>query len=152
MRSASEVVNITDVIQFTVMVCSLKVTSCGNTSKWSDCTILYTVSDLLLFVAVQLSLCASSPYTSTDKTDKNKYTLTKKYKNTVKAIFDVQEIFPSNGSCELHLTCKVDSVASWQLSLISIQILDWGHVEPNLNPLRGDNFGRGRNLYSTVSS
>jgi hypothetical protein len=29
---------------------------------------------LLLFTGIELSLCGSSPYTSTDKTNKNKYT------------------------------------------------------------------------------
>jgi len=35
---------------------------------------------LLLLTAIELSLDDSSPYTSTDKTYKNKYTLTKQYK------------------------------------------------------------------------
>jgi hypothetical protein len=35
---------------------------------------------LLLLTAVELSLGGSSPYTSTDKTNKNKYTQTKQYK------------------------------------------------------------------------
>ena len=33
-----------------------------------------------------MSLGGSSPYTSTDKTNKNKYTYTKQYKNTVQTI------------------------------------------------------------------
>jgi hypothetical protein len=35
---------------------------------------------LLLLTAIELSLGGSSPYTSTDKTNKNKYTWTKQYK------------------------------------------------------------------------
>jgi len=34
---------------------------------------------LLLLTAIELSLGGSGPYTSTDKTNKNKYTLTKQY-------------------------------------------------------------------------
>ena len=34
---------------------------------------------LLLLTATELSLGGSSPYTSTDKTNKNKYTQTKQY-------------------------------------------------------------------------
>jgi hypothetical protein len=41
---------------------------------------------LLLFTAIQFSPGDSSPYTSTDKTNKNKYTYTKQYKNTVQTI------------------------------------------------------------------
>jgi hypothetical protein len=41
---------------------------------------------LLLFTEVEFSLGGSSPYTSTDKTNKNKYTRTKQYKNTVQTI------------------------------------------------------------------
>jgi hypothetical protein len=36
--------------------------------------------------AVELSLGGSSPYTNTEKTNKNKYTQTKQYKNTVQTV------------------------------------------------------------------
>jgi len=42
--------------------------------------ILYLLLLLLLITAVELSLSGSSPYTSTNKTNKNKYTQTKRYK------------------------------------------------------------------------
>jgi hypothetical protein len=41
---------------------------------------------LLLLTAIELSLGGSSPYTSIDKTSKNKYTETKQYKNRVQTI------------------------------------------------------------------
>ena len=44
---------------------------------------------LLLLTAIELSLGGSSPYTSTDKTNKNKYTQTKQYKNTVQTIQNI---------------------------------------------------------------
>jgi len=37
-------------------------------------TLLQLLLLLLLFTAIELSLGGSSPYTSTDKTNKNKYT------------------------------------------------------------------------------
>jgi len=39
---------------------------------------------LLLLTAIELSLGGSSPHTSTDKTNKNKYTSTKQYKTQYK--------------------------------------------------------------------
>ena len=39
---------------------------------------------LLLLTATELSLGGSSPYTSTDKTNKNKYTKTMQYKTQYK--------------------------------------------------------------------
>ena len=41
---------------------------------------------LLLLTAAVLSPGGSSPYTSTDKTNKNKFTCMKQYKNTVQTI------------------------------------------------------------------
>ena len=41
---------------------------------------------LLLFTAIEFSLGVSSPYTSTGKTNKNKYTQTKQYKNSTNNI------------------------------------------------------------------
>jgi len=41
---------------------------------------------LLLLTAVDLSFGGSSPYTSKDKANKNNYTQTKQYKNTVQTI------------------------------------------------------------------
>ena len=41
---------------------------------------------LLLLTAIEFSLGGSSPYTSTGKKIKNKYTQTKRYKNTVQTI------------------------------------------------------------------
>ena len=41
---------------------------------------------LLLFTAVEFSLGVSCPYSSTDKTNKNKFTCMKQYKNTVQTI------------------------------------------------------------------
>jgi hypothetical protein len=41
---------------------------------------------IYLFTAIQFSLSGSSPYTSTDKTNKNKYTWTKEYINTVQTV------------------------------------------------------------------
>ena len=41
---------------------------------------------LLLLTAIEFSLGASSPYTSRDKTNKNKYTEKKQYKNTVQTM------------------------------------------------------------------
>jgi len=35
---------------------------------------------MIIITAIELSLSGSSPYTNTDKTDKNKYTETKQYK------------------------------------------------------------------------
>jgi hypothetical protein len=45
--------------------------STQTVDSWSDIVLLLL---LLLLTAIQLSLCGSSPYTSTDKTNKNKYT------------------------------------------------------------------------------
>jgi len=39
-----------------------------------------TLPNLLLLTAIELSLSGRSPYTSTDKTNKNKYTQMKQYK------------------------------------------------------------------------
>jgi len=39
-----------------------------------------------LLTAIEFSPGVSSPYTITDETNKNKYTQTKKYKNTVQTI------------------------------------------------------------------
>jgi hypothetical protein len=41
---------------------------------------------VLLLTAIELSLGGSSSYNSTDKTNKNKYTYTKQYKNAVQTI------------------------------------------------------------------
>jgi len=45
-----------------------------------------------LLTAIEFSLGGSSPYTSTDKANKNKYTKTKQYKNTVQIINTVNRI------------------------------------------------------------
>jgi len=45
--------------------------------------IIISVLLLLLPTAIELSLGGSSPYTSTDKTNKNKYTEKERHKNTV---------------------------------------------------------------------
>jgi len=41
---------------------------------FADSTLLLLLLLLLLLTAIELSLGGSSPYTSTDKTNKNKYT------------------------------------------------------------------------------
>jgi hypothetical protein len=41
---------------------------------------------IIITPAIEFSLGGSSPYTSTDKTNKNKYTLKKQLKNTVQTI------------------------------------------------------------------
>jgi hypothetical protein len=54
--------------------------------KACDKRLLLLLLLLLLLTAINFSPGGSSPYTSTDKTNKNKYTYTKKYKNTVQTI------------------------------------------------------------------
>ena len=44
------------------------------------------ITIIIIITATEFSLGGSRPYTSTDKTNKNKYTLTKQYKNTVQTI------------------------------------------------------------------
>jgi hypothetical protein len=46
---------------------------------------------LLLFTEIEFSHGGSSPYTSTDKTNKNKYTLTRQYTNTVNTSTHITE-------------------------------------------------------------
>jgi hypothetical protein len=41
---------------------------------------------IIIITAIEFSLGGSSPYSSTDKTNKNKYTETTEYKNTVQTI------------------------------------------------------------------
>jgi hypothetical protein len=41
---------------------------------------------IIIISAIEFSLGGNSPYTSTDKTNNNKYTYTKQYKNTVQTI------------------------------------------------------------------
>jgi len=43
--------------------------------RWSTlCVPIIIIIIIIIITAIKLSLCASSPYTSTDKTNKNKYT------------------------------------------------------------------------------
>jgi hypothetical protein len=55
---------------------------CGKCSGEDRCILLL----LLLLPAIELSFSDSRPYTSTDKTNKNKYTKMKQYKITVQTI------------------------------------------------------------------
>ena len=62
----------------------------------------YLLLLLLLFLtAIELSLDGSSPYTSTDKTNKNKYTWKKQYKNTVNTSTHITKT-PTQLSKHLH--------------------------------------------------
>jgi hypothetical protein len=49
-------------------------------------SIITTTATTTTTTAVELSLGGSSPYTSTDKTNKNKYTSTIQYKNSIQTI------------------------------------------------------------------
>jgi hypothetical protein len=60
--------------------CSAASSSCTYYYYYYYCLIIY------LLTATELSLGGSSPYTSTDRTHKNKYTQKKQYKNTVQTI------------------------------------------------------------------
>ena len=52
----------------------------------SGCRIIIIIIIIIIITAIDFSLGGSSPYTNTDKTNKNKYTYTKQYKNTVQTI------------------------------------------------------------------
>ena len=58
------------------LVCSdtlQRIDGCLGIELWVLMCVLYVII-IIIITAVELSLGGSSPYTSTDKTDKNKYT------------------------------------------------------------------------------
>ena len=87
--------------------------------------IIIIIIIIIIITPIEFSLGDSSPYTSTDKINKNKYTQTKQYKNTVQTI-------QNTVNTSTHITKTPQHTLSHTLRNITIR-----NTEPDVKETTG---------------